>query len=76
MPIYESAKRPRAVRRQDPFRRSLRLSCDAELHGGTSIGGPVGNDNAVKHGIYRALLTEDRMTASCAHCSFNLRASY
>ena len=29
------------------------------MHGGTSIGGPVGNDNAVKHGIYRSTLTED-----------------
>lgn len=29
------------------------------MHGGTSTGAPLDNDNAVKHGIYRALLTED-----------------
>ena len=29
------------------------------MHGGTSVGGPVGNDNAVKHGIYRSTLSED-----------------
>ena len=29
------------------------------MHGGTSPGAPVGNDNAVKHGIYRARLTEE-----------------
>jgi hypothetical protein len=29
------------------------------MQGGTSIGGPVGNDNAVKHGTYRSTLTDD-----------------
>jgi hypothetical protein len=29
------------------------------MHGGTNTGAPPGNDNAVKHGIYRSTLTED-----------------
>lgn len=29
------------------------------MHGGKSTGAPPGNDNAVKHGIYRSTLTED-----------------
>jgi len=28
------------------------------MHGGPSTGAPLGNDNAVTHGIYRALLTD------------------
>jgi hypothetical protein len=28
------------------------------MHGGTNTGAPPGNDNAVKHGIYRSTLTE------------------
>jgi len=32
------------------------------MHGGNSPGGPVGNTNAVKHGIYRAVLTEEERT--------------
>jgi hypothetical protein len=29
------------------------------MHGGKSTGAPAGNDNAVKHGIYRSILTDD-----------------
>jgi hypothetical protein len=29
------------------------------MHGGTNTGAPAGNDNAVKHGIYRSTLTDD-----------------
>lgn len=29
------------------------------MHGGPSTGAPLGNDNAVKHGIYRAALTDE-----------------
>ena len=29
------------------------------MHGGKSTGAPLGNDNAVKHGIYRATLTDE-----------------
>jgi hypothetical protein len=33
------------------------------MHGGTNPGAPVGNTNALKHGIYRAHLTEDEQEA-------------